>query len=101
MAPTLSTFTADTVISPVENQISSELAGEAVILNLDSGMYYGLNEVGARIWEIIQQHSVFSEVHHILLEEYDVSSEACSQALTDILSELQRVGLVEVHNETI
>ncbi len=87
-------------ISPTQSQISSELADEAVILNLDSGIYYGLNEVGARIWELIQQPRSFGELHRVLLEEYDVPAEACKQDLTKILSELKNANLIEVSDET-
>lgn len=86
-------------ISPTQDQISSELAGEAVILNLDSGIYYGLNEVGARIWELVQQPRRFDEIRDILLAEYDVEPEACSHELTKILLDLRNVRLVEVSNE--
>lgn len=87
-------------ISPTQSQISSELADEAVILNLDSGIYYGLNEVGARIWELIQQPRSFGELHKVLLEEYDVPAEACRQDLIKALSELKSANLIEVSDET-
>ncbi len=64
-----------------------------------SGVYYGLNEVGARIWELVQQSRRFDELHGILLEEYDVPSEECKQDLTKIIMELKAARLVEVNDE--
>ncbi len=96
MGTSLITFAPDTIISSTQNQISSDLAGEAVILNLSSGVYYGLNEVGARVWEIIQQPRRFGEILEILLEEYDVQPEACSEDLKDILKELMATNLVNI-----
>ncbi|MGB3787636.1 MAG: PqqD family peptide modification chaperone [Phormidesmis sp.] len=98
MVTPLFTFTPDTVISSTQNQISSELAGEAVILNLSSGVYYGLNAVGARVWEIIQQPKRFGEVLEILLEEYDVQPEACGEDLEKILRELMATDLVKIES---
>lgn len=93
-------ISAQTIISPMPEQISSELNGEVVILNLSSGVYYGLNEVGTRIWELIQQPRSFKELHSILLGEYEVSSDACQQELTTLLLELKNACLIEVKDET-
>ncbi|MEM9486950.1 MAG: PqqD family peptide modification chaperone [Cyanobacteria bacterium P01_F01_bin.116] len=87
------------VISTVPEQIASELGGEAVILNLATGIYYGLNEVGARVWELIQQPCTFDSIFHALLEEYEVDSDLCKQDLTKILVEMKEACLVEVNDE--
>ena len=101
MSSQLLEISENTTISPTQGQISSELSGEAIILNLDSGIYYGLNEVGARVWELIQQPRSFSELLDALIEEYDVSIEDCKQDLTKILIELREANLVEIDNETL
>ncbi|MGH2415258.1 MAG: PqqD family peptide modification chaperone, partial [Microcystaceae cyanobacterium] len=49
------------VVAGVE-QISSDLGGEAVILNLKSGVYHGLNQVGAKIWNIIQHPTMVNDI---------------------------------------
>lgn len=100
MSSQLLEISPSAVISSTQNQISSELAGEAVILNMTSGIYYGLNEVGARIWELVQEAKQFDELHSALMEEYDVSSEVCKRDLTTIILELKAACLVEVHDET-
>ena len=100
MSSQLLEISENAIISPTQGQISSELGDEAVILNLDSGVYYGLNEVGARVWELIQQPQSFSELLRVLLEEYDVSMEACRHDLTTMLLDLKSADLVEVSNET-
>lgn len=98
MITTLLTLTPDTVISSTQNQVSSELEGEAVILNLSSGVYYGLNEVGARVWELIQQPKRLSEVLDALLEEYDVQPEACSEDVKAIIRELASANLIDIQS---
>lgn len=100
MSSQLLEISESAIISLAQAQISSELANEAVILNLDSGIYYGLNEVGARVWELIQQPQSFSELCSILLKEYDVSAEACKQDLKHILLNLKAASLIEVNDET-
>lgn len=90
----------NSIISPVQNQISSELSGEAVILQLSSGTYYGLNEVGARIWELIQQPQRFDDVLSALLDEYEIEPDACRHDLVEILMALKDAELVTVSDET-
>ena len=89
-----------TILSPTKDQIASELGGEAVILNLASGMYYGLNEIGARIWELIQQPCAFDSIFGVLIEEYDVDPDICKQDLIKILVEMEAASLIEVSNGT-
>lgn len=88
------------VISSTKELLSSELSGEAIILDMTSGIYYGLNEVGARVWELVQQPRSFESIHGILVAEYSVDPEVCRQDLVNILSELKNASLVEVSDET-
>ncbi|MBE9213097.1 lasso peptide biosynthesis PqqD family chaperone [Plectonema cf. radiosum LEGE 06105] len=83
-----------------EDQISSDLGGEAVILNMKSGIYHGLNEVGARIWNLLEQPKTVKEVKQVLLEEYEVEAEACTNDLFSLLNNLKAAGLIKVINET-
>ncbi|MGD1855039.1 MAG: lasso peptide biosynthesis PqqD family chaperone [Leptolyngbyaceae cyanobacterium] len=87
------------IISTTPDQIASELDGEAVILNLATGMYYGLNELGARIWELIQTPCTFDSILHHLLEEYEVQPDICQNDLTKILIEMKEASLIEVSHE--
>jgi Coenzyme PQQ synthesis protein D (PqqD) len=88
------------IVSATQGQVSSDLAGEAVILDLASGVYYGLNEVGARIWHLIQQPQTIQAIQHALLQEYDVDAEVCTQDLLQLLQELQAAGLLQISHET-
>ncbi|MEO0434774.1 MAG: lasso peptide biosynthesis PqqD family chaperone [Cyanobacteria bacterium J06656_5] len=87
------------IISTTPDQIASELGGEAVILNLSTGQYYGLNEVGARVWELIQQPCTVDSILHNLLEEYDVQPDVCKRDLTKILVDMKEACLIEVSDE--
>lgn len=88
------------IISAAKEQISSDLGKEAIILNLKSGMYHGLNEVAAQVWDIIQQPKAVKEVKAMLLEEYEVDIQQCDRDLKDLLGELTEAGLIDIRNET-
>ena len=84
-----------------QDQVSCELGGEAAILNLKAGVYYGLNEVGARIWKLIQEPKRVSEIRDTILEEYEVEPDQCEVDVIVLLQDLLDNGLIEEKNESI
>lgn len=85
-------------IVAVREQVSSDLADESVILNLKSGVYYGLNAVGAWIWSQIQQPIAVSSLQDIILDKYDVDPESSERDLFALLQDLMTAQLIEVEN---
>ena len=91
----------NSIVVAAKEQVSSEQGGEAVILNLKSGVYYGLNAVGASIWNRIQEPTTVSEIQSDILTKYSVSPEQCERDLLALLQELEAEGLLEVSNEAV
>jgi hypothetical protein len=91
---------AYSIVVAAKEQVSSDLAGEAVILDFKSGVYYGLNEVGASIWNLIQEPRTVNEIRDAILAEYEVEPEQCDRDLFALLQQLEASGLIEVKNET-
>lgn len=81
-------------------QISCDLADEAVILNLKDGVYYGLNAVAARVWELVQEPRTVREIRDVVQREYAVDEETCERDLFQLLLQLQDWKLVELRNGT-
>jgi Coenzyme PQQ synthesis protein D (PqqD) len=79
-----------------EENLCCDLQGEAVVLNLKSGTYFGLNPLGTRIWELIKEPAKVSDVHHQLLEEYEVDAKQCEAELLLFLNQLQANELIKV-----
>jgi hypothetical protein len=73
-----------------------DLDGEAVILDLRSGTYFGLNAVGARIWQLVQQHGELAPVFDALCREYDAAPEVLEHDLLQLLGQLEQARLGEV-----
>ena len=86
----------DAVVFSVKDQVSTSLEEEAVILNLGDGVYYGLNVVGARIWDLLQEPRTVREILNIILVEYEVEPQRCRQDLLILLKELAAKKLIEV-----
>lgn len=85
-----------TVVVASAEQVSCPLGEEAAILNLKNSVYYGVNPVGARIWELLRQPKRVSELRDLLLDEYEVEPERCSQDLLALLQKMREEGLVVV-----
>jgi hypothetical protein len=88
------------LVVAAKEQISSDLGGEAVILNLKTGVYHGLDAVGARIWNLLQEPRNVNDIRDALLNEYEVEPDRCERDLLALLQQLADSGLIEVRNAT-
>jgi hypothetical protein len=77
-----------------DDVVFRELDGEGVILNLASGIYFGLDETGARMWRLIEQHAHLGAVLAALCDEYDAQRETIEQDLLRLTLELSEKGLL-------
>ncbi len=91
---------AEMVVKASSNQISSNISEESVILNLKNDNYYSLNQVGTRIWHLIQEPTSVEGITAVLQEEYDVEREECQRCVLSLLEELNQHGLIEVQYES-
>ena len=76
--------------------ISQEVSGETVLLDLESENYFGLDEVGTRIWQLIKETNDLEAIFNTLLAEYDVSEERLRGDLDALLGEIAGLGLVKL-----
>lgn len=88
------------VVVVAKDQVSCDLAGEAAILNIKSGVYYGLDPVGARIWNLMQEPRPVAEIQNAITSEYDVEPERAARDLVGLLEKLLAEGLIEVKDNT-
>ena len=73
-----------------------QVDGEAVLLNLSNERYYGLDEVGARMWAALTSASSIQEAYESLLQEYEVEPGQLRHHLEELVEKLRDNGLVEV-----
>ena len=73
-----------------------ELGGEAVLLNLKTGAYFGLDAVGTRVWQLLVEHSSVAQVMEAMLDEYDIDRERLERDLLELCGELCATGLGEL-----
>jgi hypothetical protein len=80
-------------------KLSSTLGGEEVVLSLDTGVYYGLNEVGTRIWSLLTEPRTLDDVCDVLEREYDAERAVLKADAAALFEALEAEGLVEVSEQ--
>lgn len=84
------------IVQAASGNLAAEVQGEAVILQLTTGEYYGLNRVGARIWQLIQQPISLRSLVDSIEAEYEADRQTLETDILRVLSELQVAGLAGV-----
>jgi hypothetical protein len=82
-----------------KNVLVREVDGEAVLLNVDSERYFGLDDVGTRVWAALTAGSSVQAAFDTLLQEYDVDANTLRDDLTTLLEQLVNHGLIESKDE--
>lgn len=79
----------------ISEQLSGDLGGEAVVLSLKTGKYYGLNLLGARIWELLREPISLSSIEATIMAEFEVEPDECSDEVNSFIHLLESEGLIE------
>jgi hypothetical protein len=74
--------------------IFRELDGEAVVLNLDTGIYFGLDAVGTRIWRLLEERKPLKAVLDTLIDEYEAPPDRLQRDLLAFVERLDDKGLL-------
>ena len=92
----MQSITLESNVCAVPELVVSKVAGEVVIMHLEKGIYYGLDAIGSRVWNLIQEETTVAKVRDQLLAEYDVEPEQCVSEVLALLKDLHREGLLRV-----
>ena len=76
--------------------VSCDLGGETAMLEMKEGVYYGLNEMGTVIWELIQEPITILELVDIILKDYEVDEETCFMDIVELIDQMVENKLVDV-----
>ena len=84
------------VIKATEDQVSCDLDGRTLLLQVSSGTYFGLNKVGARVWPVIQRGTTFTEIVSVILQNYEAEPKQVEADVTGLLESLLSAGLIQI-----
>jgi hypothetical protein len=84
----------DSVVAPSPDVLSQEVRGDTVLLDLGAEQYYALNEVGSRIWSLIDQRTTVTDICNQLGDRYATERARLEQDVLELLNELLDAGLI-------
>lgn len=87
----------ETTLQVKKSNLACDLADETVILNMESGIYYGLNSVGTYIWKLLEEPMTYGQIEEHILGMFDVEHERCVQDVTQLLEDFIAKGLVDIN----
>ena len=87
-------FDPGTTLPAAADVLAAHVGSEAVVLSQQSGVYYGLNEVAARVWQLAEAGRTLQQIRATLLAEFDVEEARLSTDLNDLVATLVRLQLV-------
>jgi hypothetical protein len=91
-------FTTAAVVGRRESVIACNVMEETVLLDLNSGVYFGLDPVGTRIWAMLASPRRLGDLRDDLLQEFDIDASTCELSVCQFMNDLAAKGLVEVIN---
>ncbi len=86
------------VVIATPQQVSCALGDESAILNMKNSVYYGMDSVGTRVWNMLGEPRSIVQLRDALLEEYEVQPARCEQDLLQLLEKMRAEGLIEVRS---
>jgi Coenzyme PQQ synthesis protein D (PqqD) len=90
-----STKLDQTIFRPNPDIQGTTMEDETVLLNLSTGRYYTLNQLGSVIWEHCTGHSTISDIHAVLCDRFDVAPERALDDLVTLVNHLIQEGLLQ------
>lgn len=85
-----------TILSRVAEIVAAEMDGETVMINIDTGKYYGIDPIGSKIWGYLAAPKTLAELVDALVAEYDVDRDHCKADVTEFLTYMSGEGLVKL-----
>jgi hypothetical protein len=86
----------DAPIVRISEVIAADMDGEIGMMSLDKGMYYAFNDVGTRIWQLIEKPRTISGIITELCKEYDVDVATCREHVLEFLQMLHKNELIHI-----
>jgi len=86
------------IVVAAKDHPAATVGEETVILATCAGKYYGVNTVGARIWQIVQVPTSVADIRDAIVTEYEVDPQRCEMDVISLVNEMLQVRLVEVQS---
>lgn len=88
-------ISTNTIIQKNKQIVSADMDGETVMMNIQTGKYYNLGNMGGGIWALIEGQTKVETIIESLMEEYNVTREQCEKEVLSFLNQILGQGLIE------
>jgi hypothetical protein len=85
-------------VSVPADVLIQDLQGESVLLNVGTGRYFGLDEIGTRMWTVLTTAESLHAAYDVLLAEFDIDAQRLEEDLRNLVEKLVAHGLLEVRD---
>jgi Coenzyme PQQ synthesis protein D (PqqD) len=86
------------VVVATKEHFSCPLGNDVIILDLRAGLYFSVNDVGALVWQLIQEPRTVGQVRDAVLDSFDVDPQTCERDVRALIQDLVSRNLVEVRD---
>ena len=83
------------ILTITPDVLAQEVSGEMVLLDLNNEQYLGLNEVGARVWQLLENNTDLKTIYETLLSEYEVEDSILESDLNQLITDMRDAGVVQ------
>ena len=94
-----SVITLESVVSSVPNVLSSDIDGETMIMSIENGNYYGLDDIASVIWKMMASPVRIAEIVEELLPRFEVEREKCERDVLHLIAGLAQQSIVRVDGD--
>ena len=91
-----SKITLNSIVTQAEDQVSTDIDGEVVLMGIENGNYYGFDKILSRIWTLIETPTTISSLIEQLMQEYDVERSECESDVLSVLNEMLEDKLISI-----
>lgn len=92
----MSDFNSATLAKKSATQMSTVVEGETVVLEMESGGYFSLDEIGALVWNALNEVRSVADICARIVAQYEVEPEQCETDVIRLLNELRAAKLIEI-----
>ncbi len=90
-----------TVLARSDEVLEAEIDGEAVMMSIEKGEYYGLDATGTAIWKLLEKPRSVGEIFQVMQERYDVEPDVCRHDVETFLGDLLSDGTLRIVDGTV
>lgn len=94
-------ITLNSTVVASRELVAANLDGEVVILGYKSGSYYSLDQVGAFVWDLLQNPQAVSAIRDAILNDYEIEPAQCQEDLLNLLTDFADKELIQVNTEVL